>query len=78
MCATFRDVSFQKAIVLLTDLPQKPIMNRNVQLNDREDIIAKWKNDAMRNFVMILREFNYAVAVRLGRRFGPVVRQSTK
>jgi len=47
-------------------------------LNDREDIMAKWKNYTMKNFVMVLREFNYAVAARFGRSFGPVVRQSTK
>jgi hypothetical protein len=56
------DVSSQKAIFFVTEHPYKPIIERNALLNDREDIMANWKNYTMRNLVIILREFNYAVA----------------
>ena len=43
-------------------MSSQTIIERNALLNDREDIMANWKNYTMRNLVMILREFNYAVA----------------
>jgi len=55
-------ISPQKAIFFVTEHPNKPIIERNTLLNDREDMMAKWKNYTTRNFVMILREFNYAMA----------------
>jgi hypothetical protein len=62
MCATLHDISSRKAIIIIIKRPHKPIIERNALLNNREDIMAKWKNYTMRNFVVILREFKYAVA----------------